>query len=295
VEPQKVTETLTITNWRGPFDSALQARALEALEDGRVLVMPHLHFVVTSGETPFSSQGALDKTRKNISFDPATGACHGTALTGEDLTRLSGMMQRFAADATAFVHALLPGYVTALERARTSFRPAEITGREYSPRKDDRRLHVDAFPTRPMGGRRILRVFTNIAPDDTSRVWLVGEPFEDFAAKFLPRVRASLPGEAWILAQLGLTKGRRSRYDQIMLGLHDAAKQDDTYQTGAPRTELSFPPGTTWMCFTDQVLHAATAGRFALEQTFHLPVQVMARSDRAPLRVLERLSGKRLS
>jgi hypothetical protein len=140
-----------------------------------------------------------------------------------------------------------------------------------------------------------LRVFTNIAPDDTSRVWLVGEPFEDFAMKFLPRVRAPLPGEAWILARLGLTKGQRSRYDQIMLGLHDAAKQDDAYQTGGPRTELSFPPGTTWMCFTDQVLHAATAGRFALEQTFHLPVDVMAQSERAPLRVLERLSGKRLS
>ena len=63
------------------------------------------------------------------------------------------------------VSGLLPGYAAALQRARTSFRPAEIAGRAYSPRHDDRLLHVDAFPTRPMAGRRILRVFSNVAPD----------------------------------------------------------------------------------------------------------------------------------
>jgi len=93
---------------------------------------------------------------------------------------------------------------------------------------------------------------------------------------------------------LRLTKGRRSRYDHLMLGLHDAGKLDAAYQENAPRVALGFPPGTTWMCFTDAVLHAALAGRCALEQTFYLPVEAMAEPARSPLRVLERLSGRAL-
>ena len=46
------------------------------------------------------------------------------------------------------------------------------------------------------------------------------------------------------------------------------------------------------MVFTDQVSHAALAGHFALEQTFYLPVSAMVTPDTAPLRVLERLTGR---
>lgn len=44
-------------------------------------------------------------------------------------------------------------------------------------RADDRRLHVDAFPTRPNYGERILRVFANVNPAGVPRAWRVGEPF----------------------------------------------------------------------------------------------------------------------
>ena len=80
-----------------------------------------------------------------------------------------------------------------------------------------------------------------------------------------------------------------------MLGLHDTGKLDTGYQPKAPSHAVSFAPGTTWMCFTDSVLHAAMAGRFALEQTFHLPVAAMARPEQAPLRVLEKLAGRALA
>jgi hypothetical protein len=43
------------------------------------------------------------------------------------------------------------------------------------------------------------------------------------------------------------------------------------------------------------VLHAALGGEFALEQTFHLDVAQMAEPARAPIRVLERLSGRNLA
>ncbi|MGH7155155.1 MAG: Kdo hydroxylase family protein, partial [Acetobacteraceae bacterium] len=189
---------------------------------------------------------------------------------------------------------LLPGYASSMERARTSFRPVEIAGRAYSPRHDDRLLHVDAFPTRPMRGRRILRLFSNIAPDGAVRAWRVGEPFPAFAARFLPRTRRPLPGSAWAMQYLGLTKGRRSAYDQLMLSLHDMGKQDAAYQASAPRAPVAFSAGSTWICFTDQVLHAALAGHCALEQTFHIPVAAMTEPDTSPLRVLERLAGRAL-
>jgi hypothetical protein len=246
-------------------------------------------------ETFLLSSSVMGSERKNISFDPATGGLGNTSLSGDDAERLRTMLRRFGDMAETLLRDLLPGYAPALERARTSFRPAEIAGREYSPRHDDRLLHVDAFPSRPMRDRRILRLFSNIAADGAPRLWRVGEPFPDFVRQFLPRTRAAMPGSAWLLERLGITKGRRSEYDRTMLRLHDAGKLDATYQSDAPRADLAFAAGTTWLCFTDQVLHAALAGHCALEQTFHLPVAAMARPERSPLGVLERLAGRPLT
>ena len=119
--------------------------------------------------------------------------------------------------ATRLVSELFPAYVSGLERARTSYRPVEITGRSYSPLKDDKLLHVDAFPSTPTQGRRILRLFTNIAPAGQARIWRVGEPFQDFARKFLPNLPRPNPLSAWFFAAVGATKSRRSPYDQLML------------------------------------------------------------------------------
>jgi hypothetical protein len=297
MQASDVLQELPITSWEGPFSSDDQASALDALESGRVVTLPHLAFVLMPGEARFlggAGGDGLDKTRKNISLDWRTGQCQGSGYSGEELSALSAMVDRYGRQAERLLHGLFPAYANALDRARTSFRPAEIKGREYSPRHDDRRLHVDAFPTRPMRGRRILRVFNNIAPDGVMREWRVGEPFPDFAASFVPRLRAPLPGQLWAMHKLGLTKERRTDYDQMMLGLHDTGKLDGTYQAQAPRADVSFAPGTTWMCFTDSVLHAALAGRCALEQTFHLPVEAMSHPEKSPLRVLERLAGRAL-
>jgi hypothetical protein len=256
----QVLETLPIADWQGPFAQSIQRRAIDALESGRVLILPALRFVVALAEQRFLDAGSLGGSRKNISLDPDRATLGNSALPAADAIALAGMMQRYADGAVRLLAGLLPNYAPSLQRARTSFRPAEIAGRAYSPRQDDRLLHVDAFPTRPMGGRRILRVFSNIAPDGAPRAWRVGEPFPDFARTFLPRVRPPLPGSAVALQKLGLTTGRRSAYDHIMLKLHDAGKLDATYQAHGPRTEVSFPAGATWLCFTDQVLHAALAG-----------------------------------
>lgn len=294
MQASDVIEELPIANWHGPFAPAVRTRALDALEAGRVL-MARLPFALSANETFLLSPAVMGSERKNISFDPVSGGIGNTSLTGGEAERLRTMMRRFGDTAEALLRDLLPGYAPSLERARTSFRPAEIAGRAYSPRHDDRLLHVDAFPSRPMRGRRILRLFSNIAADGAPRLWRVGEPFPHYARRFLPRTGAAMPGSAWLLHRLGMTKGRRSEYDRLMLRLHDAGKLDAAYQESAPRTEVSFPAGTTWLCFTDQVLHAALAGHCALEQTFHMPVAVMACPERSPLHLLEDLAGRSLA
>ncbi len=280
--------------WEGPFPETAIDRAGDALEAGKVLYFPDLAFRLLPGEEMFLDDKVSDHSRKNVSFDPLTGQLGATALAGAEEKKLAAMLDRFGRQARALLVGLIPAYDIGLERARTSFRPVEIAGRPTSPRHDDTRLHVDAFPSRPMRGKRILRVFSNIAPDDTVRRWEVGEPFADFAEKFLPRLRRKLPGAAWFMERIGLTKGRRSAYDFLMLGLHDQGKLDAEYQRSAPRVKLAFPPGSTWIVYTDQVLHAAMSGRFALEQTFHLPNDRMLHPERTPLRVLERLSARAL-
>jgi hypothetical protein len=289
-----VLELLPVTAWHGPFDPALRQRALTALEHGKVLVLPDLPFAIAADEAELLRPEVAGAERKNVSFDPGTGRLGNIALAPGEAGRLTAMLRRFAADSARLLGDLLPGYAATLEQARTSFRPNEIAGRSYSPRHDDRRLHVDAFPSRPLRGKRILRLFNNVAPDGAVRAWRVGEPFEPYAQRFLPQAGRPLPGSAWLLERLGITKGRRSAYDHIMLGLHDRSKLDAAYQATAPQADVSFAPGTTWLCFTDQVLHAALAGHCALEQTFHVPVSAMADPGLAPLGVLERLSGRPL-
>ncbi|MEO7053476.1 MAG: Kdo hydroxylase family protein [Rhizomicrobium sp.] len=294
-----IREEFDFTAWSGPFEAQTRARAQQALEHGRLLYFPRMPFKLSNSETEFLDGRLTDGKAKNISLDHTSGKLQGTSATGERAERLAAMIERFGAGATRFVQDLLPNY-SKVERARTSYRPVEVEGRAYSVISDDRLLHVDAFPSRPMkDGRRILRFFANVAPGNANgggaRHWEVGEPFADFAAKFAPAIKPHLPGKSWLYDTLGVTRGRRSLYDEMMLSLHDAAKRDAQYQKTAPHTALDFPPGSCWLVYTDQVLHAALKGEFALEQTFHFDVARMGEPDTAPIKVLERLTGKALA
>lgn len=283
--------TLDIESWAGPFDGAARAAAVDALEGGQVLYLPHLAFALRADERGLLTPDLFNGRAKNISLDPSGRLKHAAR---EDKA-LQAMMQRFATGAVSLVSGLFPFYARKLERARTSYRPVEIAGRKTSPIHDDTRLHVDAFPTRPMRGRRIMRLFSNVHPGGLPRVWNVGEPFAEMAAKLLPRVKEPFPLANWLRAATLQTRGLRSRYDDLMMGLHDNAKLDMDYQRGTPKTEVRFPPGTTWLCYTDQVMHAALSGQFVLEQTFHLDIDAMARPERAPIKVLEKMTGRVLA
>jgi hypothetical protein len=290
----EILEPLDITSWKGPFSPEIVAKAADALETGKLLYALQLPFELYEAERQFVSPDCLDDKSKNVSFRPNSGVLKGTCCQGSARDELSSMLQRYFNRASDLLKALCPGYSNHLTPGFTSFRPAEIAGRAATWRHDDTRLHVDAFPSRPMQGLRILRVFTNVNPQ-IPRIWRVGEKFEQAAARFVPEIRPPLPGMSSLLYWLRIVKGRRTEYDHFMLGIHDRMKADQDYQSHVPQTQLAIPPGATWACFTDLVSHAAMSGQFAFEQTFYLPVIAMRDPERSPLRVLERLAGRMLA
>jgi hypothetical protein len=283
--------SLPIADWRPSLAPDAQRELARAIEGGAVLVLPNLGFALTVGERRFLSPQWSDGRAKNISLEG--DAIKGAQGSAADLADLAAMVARFAAQAAGLVSALFPAYAPWVKRARTSYRPQPAVGRAVSWRKDDSRLHVDAFPSRPNHGERILRVFTNVHPTEP-RVWRVGEPFEQMAKTLLPKIAPPLPGASLLLAAVHVTKGRRSEYDHLMLGLHDGAKADLEYQKGCAQEVASFAPGTTWICFSDQVMHAAVSGQYMLEQTIHLPLSALVAPERSPLAILERLTGRTL-
>jgi hypothetical protein len=282
---------LDVASWRPALSHDAQDVAIRTLEGGGVLTLPQLAFPLAADEQRFLSPRWSDGRAKNISFDG--GKLKGARGSADELAALSRMVARFAAEASGLVTSLFPRYAPYVRRARTSFRPQPAVGRAVSWRKDDARLHVDAFPSRPNHGERILRVFCNVSPSE-DRVWRVGESFEAVARRFLPGVRRQIPGEARWLSALHVTKGLRSPYDHLMLGLHDGAKADLAYQANCAQQVVRFAPGTTWLCFSDQLMHAAVSGQYMLEQTIDLPLAALYDRERSPLAILERLCGREL-
>ena len=287
--------TLDSARWDAPLTPGAAAGATRDLEAGNVLFLPHLKFALDAAEERFLSPQWLAGSAKNVSYDPRVQKLAHTSAEDRDHEQLAAMMARYAAHAQQLVLNLCPHYTQHLKPGLTSFRPVETRGRETSRKKDDTRLHVDAFASRPNQGLRILRVFSNINPRNEPRVWEIGEPFDAMAGRFAGRVPPQVPGSAWLLEKLGITKGRRSAYDHVMLNLHDKAKLDNDYQHATARTLFEFPAYSTWLVFTDRVMHAALAGQFLLEQTFYLPVAAMQDERLAPLRILEAIYRRQLA
>jgi hypothetical protein len=291
-----MTRTLQISGlgWADAPPAAAISAAGPALEAGDVIFLPELRFEVAASEGLLFTPSILGSS-KNASYDPASRRLGGTSATGQDAETLRAFIHRFSESAAALVGRLVPAYRDRIVRGRASFRPAEIAGRPTTWRKDDTRLHVDSFPATPSGGRRILRVFSNVNPEGRARAWRLGDDFEAIARRFAPQLRVPLPGVGHLLALVRVTRTPRSAYDALMLQLHDRMKADEAFQQRSPQSRLDLPAGSTWMAFTDQVSHAATSGQYQLEQTFLLPVNAMLDESRSPLRILERLKGRRLA
>jgi hypothetical protein len=282
------------TAWRGAADGAPTTAVESIVESGHVLWFPHLAFALSADERRLLDPAVGDAKAKNISLRAGTDELRGARPDGADAAALRAMIARFRDAAQALVDRLFPHYRGHLAPGNASFRPYAVQGRHSSWRKDDSRLHVDAFPSNPMRGQRLLRVFTNIHPNGEPRVWRVGEAFESFAQRHVAKIARPLPGSAALLHRLHITKRPRSEYDHLMLQLHDRAKADLAWQRDGPQLRLAFPPGSSWVVYSDQVLHAAMSGQFMMEQTFMLPPEHLLTPATSPLCVLERLTGRQL-
>lgn len=278
------------TEWNPLITAEQSQQIMAALEAGKVIYLPKLNFSLEPAEQELLSIPFNLKRSKNISFNPKN-----QQLGGIDARKmvaaifpLTSMLQRYHQYSAQLLAAFCPQYQATHCSGRTSFRPVEIKGRKPSSyRKDDTRLHVDAFPSTPVNQYRILRVFTNINPFGESHAWRLGEPFTHVVQQFLPKVRRMLPFEAELLYQLKVTRKKRTEYDHCMLQIHNRMKADLDYQRRANAVAMDFPPGSTWIVYTDLVSHAALAGRFLLKQTYYPAVEKMLHPLLSPQRQIQ--------
>ncbi|HEY2942833.1 MAG TPA: Kdo hydroxylase family protein [Vicinamibacteria bacterium] len=275
-----------------------------ALEQGRILLFARPPFELPDAERSLllSQRQTRAGYHKNIAYRPAQDRVTGYARgTGADAPRLRDALRFYSRRATEFAAWLLPRYARTWRLDLASFRPEEEEGRALPARSRNDLIHVDAFPTRPTRGDRILRLFTNINPAEP-RVWLSGGTFEEIAPRFAPKAlvdRARREGVGDRLRRVaraaGLKVAVRSPYDRFMLSFHHYLKESAAFQAAADKSRVEFPAGATWMVFTDMVSHAVLKGRYALEQTFLVARDSLVLPDKAPIAILERIARAPMS
>lgn len=281
--------TLPFDSFQAEASATEQLNYVEYLEHGGVLFLPNLGFNLLADEKRFLSPDWSDGNAKNIYLRGNERSIRGAQGNANDLAAMSQLIERYALSAKELIKHLLPSYADYAKPANTSLRCIEAAGRKTSWRKDDSRLHADAFPSKPTHGERILRVFTNVNPDGKPRVWKIGEPFADMAARFIHKAPRYSKTQAKLMHLLGITKTIRGEYDHTMLQLHDLAKADADYQLNAPQMTFEFPANSSWVVYSDQVLHAVLSGQYMMEQTLHLPQEKLHYSEASPQQLIAKM------
>ena len=294
----------TANGWANGTDVPSRSRHYcVELEKGQILFFRQPPFILPENDRNFlvSQKPSDSRLHKNISYRPGKDVLRGFADGEENQQRVHRIMREYSAEVTQFVSNLLAPYSGQLAMDFASFRPLEEEGRDLPLHKKNDLLHVDAFPSRPTRGGRILRVFTNVNPNK-GRVWFVTDRFPVLARQYAADagleevVDVGLGGHlTHALHVIGLPVADRSPYDKFMLRFHDFLKENTAFQSGCSKERLEFPPMATWLVFTDGVPHAALSGQFAMEQTFIVPVQALVAPEHAPIRVLEDICGKKLA
>jgi len=280
------------------------------LEAGGILYFPQTPIPIPPPDLQFllGQQQTGSRFHKNIAYKPDRDQLSGVdtkTATPADLEQLHAVMRRYSASVDNFLAGFLAPYQRRWRLDYASFRPLEEAGRELPVRRRNDLLHTDAFPTRPTRGWRILRFFHNIHPTRT-RDWVVGDPFSKVVKVFAPDKLATPKPDSPVtrtakqLAQsTGLTslfpQWKRTPYDEFMMQLHNAMKEDRTFQRNCARECVDFVPGSSWMVYTETVSHAVLGGQYALEQTFLVDPAAMVTAESAPIAILEKMAGARLA
>lgn len=302
----QITDFVYPGEWAGGSNAAQRATECCAqLEEGRILFFDNIPFNFPKEDREFllSQKQSEFKGHKNISYRPKQDMLRGATGSKEDLSRTHEIMRRYSAETVKFLSKLLAPYAAHWALDFASYRPEQEQGRDLALHKRNDLLHVDAFPTRPMHGNRILRCFTNINPS-APRVWhTTSDRFPQIAQNFaadagLAEIAAKRGYNPLLLGlkkMVGMKAPAHSPYDRFMLRFHDYLKEKTEFQENAPKQRIDFPPGSAWICYTDSVPHAVLSGQFALEQTFIIPLRAMVTPEKAPIRILEKMAGRPLA
>ncbi len=286
-------------------EQELSSRHYEQLEAGNILLFPEMPVELPEDDQRFllCQRQTAASYHKNIAYRPAQDTLTGAA-SGTDHRELRRILRAYSRQAARVLTKLLPRYAAQSRLDYASYRPFEEDGRKLPLHSRNDLLHVDAFPTRPTNGDRILRFFTNLNPAQP-RAWILAEPFDALVERFageaglLGAARRNFP--AWrrrlarLAAKLRLHQFAAPPYDAIMHRFHNFLKECQHFQETTPKVRVDFPPKSSWLVFTDMATHAAIGGQFALEQTFIVSRQAMVRPELAPVSILERMSGAELT
>jgi 3-deoxy-D-manno-octulosonic acid hydroxylase-like protein len=310
-DPSAHDPCITISDYRHPEGwSAANADArahgyCAQLEAGHILCFDSTPFDLPQETREFllAQKQTGSRLHKNISYKPATDTLSGVSSDGgAERERMHKIMRAFSAEVSRFLSQFLSPYAGRWKLDYASFRPLEEKGRDLPLHKRNDLMHVDAFPTRPTRGGRILRVFTNINPHE-ARIWRTGQPFHIMAPQYASQAGLARYAEQALtpLRSVSRTVRRaigladRSAYDEFMLHFHDWLKENSDFQQNGVAATEQFAPGCTWMVYTDGVPHAALSGQFALEHTYIIPREALVAPDKSPINVLEKLSGADLT
>ena len=291
--------------WVGREQVAARSRGYcELLEKGQIVFFrtPPYQFPVEDQEFLLQQEWTELRLHKNVSYRPTEDILRGVSGDTRTIERIHSIMRNYSAQVIEFLTKFLAPYAGKWILDFASFRPIEEEGRDLPIHKRNDLLHVDAFPSRPTRGGRILRVFTNLNPA-RPRVWNTTESFDALARQFAKAagLQEIAEDDSFLArtvqnlgAKLGFGAAGRTPYDMFMLRFHDFLKENAAFQENCPKTRLEFPPLATWIVFTDSVAHAAMSGQYAIEQTFLIPPRALVAPEAAPYRILEEIAGRPL-
>jgi hypothetical protein len=286
--------------WVRPELRDARARAYcDLLERGQFLLFREFPFSFPSEDREFLLAQAWSELRlhKNVSYRPAEDILRGVSGDAVTIGRIQFILRNYSLQVIAFLEKFLSPYAGKWIVDFASFRPIEEERRSLPLHKRNDLLHVDAFPSRPTRGGRILRVFSNLNLTKP-RVWNTTENFESLAKQYAEDagLRQIAEDNSYLsravhnfAEKLGFSKSGRSAYDVFMLRFHDYLKENGEFQQNCPKIRMEFPPLATWVVFTDGVAHAAMSGQYAIEQTLLIPPSSLVTPQEAPYRILEKL------
>ena len=240
--------------WARAEERDARSRAYcELLERGQILFFREPPFDLPFEDRKFllAQEWAELRLHKNVSYRPAEDILKGVTGDAATVERLHSIMRNYSNQVIEFLTKFLAPYAGKWTLDFSSFRPFEEERRGLPLHKRNDLLHVDAFPSRPTRGGRILRVFTNLNPTKP-RIWQTTEDFETLARRYAEDAGLSrIAADSWVSRtvqdwgeKLGFRGMGRTPYDMFMLRISRLPEGEhgvpEELPEGAPRISAAF-------------------------------------------------------